>query len=135
MENSLYTRSFQTFLLMAVAETFAGTFRELVLTPRLDKRTVHYLGTAIACTNVVAIGTYMLPWIHPRSNEDLTKIGITWYGSMIAFDVLLGKLGRNLSWKEVFNSFNPFQGGCLGIEMSIMLFAPFLGDYYYRHFA
>ena len=128
----LISRSFASFGLMAGLETCLGITRELVLKRFLPTSVVERLGVLGAMTNVMVVSFKTITWIAPQTKTDLLIIGSIWYSSMVSFDALLGRYGRKMAWREVWSTFNPLEGGYLGIYMSVLFFAPFLSAHFNR---
>jgi hypothetical protein len=135
MESALFTPMFPkaigTFALMAACETCLGFFRIKVLSRHLEKPTVERVGVLSAIASVLGISYALIDWIRPETRLDLARIGTLWYGSMVGFDVLIGRL-RGASWAELEQAFNPLKGGYLGLYMSVLFAAPFIA-YGMRH--
>ena len=125
LNESVVPRAFAAFVMMSATETCLGILRIFVLANYVSKPTLEKLGIASAMTSVLAISYSTIDWIHPVTRLDLAKIGVLWYGSMIGFDVLIGRLAGS-SWDEIKAALNPVKGGYLGLYMSVLFVAPFV---------
>jgi hypothetical protein len=114
------------WLLIASAETVAGTIRELFITPVIGQRSAHQLGFFIAVTNILFIAWLTAPWIKAETFKTQLVVGFLWLILMLIFEFGLGSV-LGFSWKYLLADYNLARGGLMSFGLVIMLLAPAFG--------
>lgn len=127
----LLAKSFIIWSCIALFETILGAFRRVILAAYIGVDNAEALGLISASTLVFLVAYVSRDWIGTKSNRERALVGTVWYVCMVSFDVCLG-LAIGQSWKDIARQFDPWQGGKLGIAMSVMFFAPFVVEFMTR---
>jgi hypothetical protein len=114
------------WLLIASAETVAGTIRELFITPVIGQRSAHQLGFFIAVTNILFIAWLTAPWIKAETFKTQLVVGFLWLILMLIFEFGLGFV-LGFSWEYLLADYNLARGGLMSFGLVIMLLAPTFG--------
>jgi hypothetical protein len=114
------------WLLIASAETVAGTIRELFITPIIGQRPAHELGFFIAVANILFIAWLTAPWIKTETFKSQLAVGMLWLISMLIFEFGLGYI-LGFSWEYLLADYNLARGGLMSFGLVIMLLVPAFG--------
>ena len=117
-------RALVVWLVLIVAEAVHGTFRTLVLEPRIGDFTARQFSVLTGSILILIVTYFFIDWIGARSGSQLTKVGVLWVLLTLSFEIGIGRFVAGYSWDRVFSDFNLMAGGFLGIGMLILGLAP-----------
>lgn len=118
-------RAFLVWLVLMAAETVHGTLRQLLLAPRLGDRPARQVAVFTGSLLILSIVSLLFPRLRAEGNATLLRIGASWVGLTLVFEIGLGFLfGRPR--EEIFWDFNLAQGGLLPLGMLVLLLSPWI---------
>jgi hypothetical protein len=120
---TLLAKSVLMWLALAVAMFANGTFRVLVLQPRLGEDLARQLAVL---PGIAIIFGLTLPFVRSLPNPtraDLLKVGALWLALTVAFETGLG-LGRGMSWDAILADYNVARGRLWPLALLATFIAP-----------
>lgn len=111
------------FILIGLIETVNGIFRIKVLFKYFERSIAKRLSFLLGLLLIIVINILLIPWIKPKNVFDAIYIGFIWATLMMIYDIFVGKFLFKLSWKNIINDFNIFEGNLLSYGiLSIIIF-------------
>lgn len=98
-----------TWLLLAVAMTANGIFRELVLVPRLGAM-AGYVSVVLGAVIIVAITWAMFRAFRRNTTAAMIQSGLILIGMTVAFEAAVGRLVDHKSWSELAANYAFWRG-------------------------
>lgn len=111
---------------IALAETLHGILRVWFLNRRLGDRRARQVSVLTGSMIVLVLGWFLVPWIGAGSIGHSLAVGGFWVILMVGFDLGLGRFCFGLSWQRLAADFDPWQGGFLGLGMTVLFFTPLI---------
>lgn len=119
-------RALAVWLVLMGAEILHGTFRVLLLAPRLGDFRARQLAVFSGATLILAITYACIGWVLARAPRELFAIGALWVALTLAFDVGVGRWGFRYSWSRIASDYDLVHGELLPLGLAVMLGAPLL---------
>jgi hypothetical protein len=113
------------WLILAVAMFANGTFRVLVLQPRLGEGLARQLATVSGIGIVVALTLPFVRRLADTSSPDLLKVGLLWLGLTLLFEFGMG-LVSGASWEAMLADYDVRRGRLWPLVLLAVLVAPWL---------
>lgn len=112
-------------MLIVLAETAHGFFRELILAPAVGALPARQIGVPVGCVIILAIAWGSARWIGAQSRRQWLAIGAAWVALTVVFEISLG-LAIGASWTRILSDYNPARGGFMMLGLAFMGIAPWL---------
>jgi hypothetical protein len=111
MDRHTVQKSFEVWLVVAIAGSMNGMFRSLFLVPRVGEYTAHVLSVlilliVILLSSSVLVNRFMKDYV----NSDLFLVGILWVALSVSADLVFEHYVLEVSWNNVFNDYNLMSG-------------------------
>ena len=119
-------RSLIVWLVMLVAASINGAFREAVLIPAIGKVSGGVISPLILMLVVVLLTWFTIRWIHPASTRDAWLIGGLWVVLTLAFEFLAGHYVFGTPWRKLLADYNVLAGRVWILVLVTTVFAPLL---------
>jgi hypothetical protein len=113
------------WLLIIMAESVSGTFRRLVLAPRVGELAAHQLGVAVGCGIIFVVAWFFSGRVVSVSWRRDLLAGLVWVALTVVFEVGLGLL-MGFSAGRILSDYDLPKGGLMGLGLLFMLFAPLM---------
>jgi hypothetical protein len=117
-------RSLIVWLVMLVAASINGAFREAVLIPAIGKVSGGVISPLILMLVVVLLTWFTIRWIHPASTRDAWLIGGLWVVLTLAFEFLAGHYVFGNPWRELLEEYNLARGRIWPLVLVTIAAAP-----------
>ena len=111
------------WLMLMLAEAVNGTFRRIVLDPRLGDIHGRQIAVCTGSVLILLISAAMLPSLGRQPASRWWQLGGAWLGLGLAFEIGLGRV-FGVSWARIAADFDPRQGGLLALGMIVIAVAP-----------
>ena len=98
-------RALLTWLALLVGAFLNGTFRELVLVPRIGPRAAHVVSCLTLSGIILAVAYALIPWIAPGGASQAVWIGGAWLCLTLAFELGFGRM-RGKPWSELLADYD-----------------------------
>jgi hypothetical protein len=118
-------RALLTWLVLLVVAFLNGTFRELVLVPRVGTQVGHVVSTLMLSAAIFAVAYAVIPWIAPGSVRSALWIGAAWLCLTLAFELGFGRL-LGKPWSELMADYDLSAGRIWILVLVATALAPFL---------
>jgi hypothetical protein len=121
-------KAFTVWLLIIFAESIHGTLRQIFLAPIVGDFQARQIAFFIGILLIFAIAYFSIDWIKAPNIKSLFIIGFMWMSLTLLFEFSLGFFVIELSWERIFEDYNLFRGGLMGIGLLLMIFIPYLAN-------
>lgn len=119
-------RAFIVWLIIIVAESVHGTFRQLFLAPMIGDFPARRIAVFTGMILIFAITYFCIRWINAPTSKSLITVGFLWVILTILFEFGLGFYVFKFSWERLFEDYDIFRGGLMGLGILFMFFSPLL---------
>ena len=106
-----FVRGFVVWLVIMVAESVHGTFRQAALAPLVGDLTARRIAFFTGMLIIFAVAYLLVRWIDAPSAGALFLIGAMWAVLTLAFEFGLGFLVLGYSRERVFEDYDVLRGG------------------------
>ena len=121
-----WLRSVAVWILLMVLESLHGTFRTLVLAPRIGDFPARRLSVLTGTALIFLMTMLTFRWLGVHSTRVLLCIGALWVALTVLFEISLGRLVFHFDWARVAADYDLSRGGLMGFGLVAMLFMPLL---------
>ena len=83
-----------------------GTFRVLVLQPRLGEPVARQAACVTGIALILAISAPIVRRLGRRSSGEWVAVGVLWLALTVAFEVLFGRFGTGASWEAMLAEYD-----------------------------
>jgi len=118
-------RALLGWLVIVVAETIHGTFRQLFLAPLIGDLPARQLGVAIGCVIIFVVAWATVRWIGARTTVQQFMVGALWVVLIVVFEITLGA-ALGYSRERMLEDYDLTAGGYMGFGLLFLLCAPYL---------
>jgi hypothetical protein len=119
-------RALWAWLVMAVAMSANGVFRELILTPRFGERRSSVASAVIGIALIQLIAWQALRTAPSRSRGELAGIAAVWLFLTLGFEFTFGHWVDHKSWTELLANYNLARGRLWPVVLATIVAAPFV---------
>jgi len=109
--------------MLMVAESANGTFRRIVLDPRVGDVRGRQIAVVTGSLLMLWVATALLPALGRHPLAHWWRLGLLWLALTLAFELGLGRL-FGVSWARLGSDFDLRQGGWLAFGMLLIAVAP-----------
>lgn len=124
-KNMKWSRALFGWLFIVVAESVHGTFRRLLLEPRIGDLPARQISVVTGSVIIFIIALLCIRWIGARTFAEQFKLGLLWAVLMFAFEIGIGFM-LGYGWERILSDFNPAKGGFLLVGFLFMAVSPML---------
>jgi hypothetical protein len=117
--------SLATWVVLAVVMFANGTFRVLVLQPRLGEGLARQVATLSGIAIVLAVAFLFVRRLSDPGPGDLLKVGLLWLVLTLAFEFGMG-LVSGASWETMLADYDLTRGRLWPLALVAILVAPWL---------
>lgn len=125
---SFLRRAISAWVLIILVESANGTFRTVLLVPRLGETEAHRVGFVTALGLIFAISAALADRLALRSVADHLAVGALWVMLTFAFEAMLALFVAQIGLTKFLSEYDPTQGGLMSFGMVFLLIAPLLGS-------
>jgi hypothetical protein len=118
-----WTRGLGIWLMLMLTESANGTFRRIVLDPRVGDVRGRQIAVVTGSLLMLWVAAVLLPALGRHSRARWWGLGLFWVALTLAFELGLGRL-FGLSWARLRSDFDPRQGGWLAFGMLFIAAVP-----------
>ncbi len=122
----LVVRSLLTWLVLLAAMMVNGTFRVLVLQPRLGEDLARQVACIPGIVIILALTALFLPRLGDIGTRGLLEVGAVWLVLTVAFEFLFGHFVGGAPWESLLADYDLRQGRLWPLVLIIVLIAPWL---------
>ncbi len=121
-----WKRIFAVWLIIVIAETIHGVFRQLLIVPLIGDFPARQLGVLVGSVIILIIAILSARWLALNSIRQQLWVGTIWVALMLSFEITLGMM-LGLSRERLFEDYNIIEGGFMGLGLLLLFLAPYLG--------
>jgi len=122
----LLARSFVAWLVLLAAMMVNGTFRVLVLQPRLGEDAARQAACVSGIAVILALTALLRPWLGPLEVRELLAVGFSWLVFTVAFEFLFGHYVGGASFESLAAEYDLARGRLWPLVLLAVLVAPWL---------
>jgi hypothetical protein len=119
-------RALAVWLLLVILAILNGTFRAVVLIPRVGEQTGHVISTILLSILILAVAWLTIRWIGPASYNDAVLVGFLWLVLTLLFEFGAGRFVFHQSWQRLLADYNISKGRIWILVLIVTLKAPAL---------
>lgn len=121
-------RSLLMWLVLLLAMMVNGTFRVLVLEPRLGEDLARQLACVSGAAILLVLTTPFVARLGGLGSRALFGIGAFWLALTVAFEFLFGRYASGASWESLLADYDLRRGRLWPLVLVTVLFAPWLAS-------
>lgn len=120
----IYLKGLIILFVIILVETLHGTARTLLLAPVFGDFTARQISVFTGAVIILFIAALFVRWLHAVNIYQLLGVGLLWLGLTITFEIVLGRLVFQYSWKRILSDYDILHGGLLPIGLLVLALAP-----------
>lgn len=105
----LALRAVAIWFVLLIGAFANGTFRELVISPRLGAPTAHAISCFLFSAIILSVAYATVEWIRPASPAEAMIVGLGWMTLTLVFEFGFGML-RGMTWPQMLADYNVMNG-------------------------
>ena len=121
-------RAFLVWLIIILAESLNGTFRELFLKQWVGDLSARRISFPIALVLIYTITFICIRWIGVSGRKGLLAIGVSWVALTFCFEAVVARQVMKIAWDKFLQEYNIFEGGMMPIGLLLLALAPLIVD-------
>jgi hypothetical protein len=106
-----------------------GTFRVLVLQPRLGEDAARQAACLTGILLILGTAAPLRPWLGPLGSAGLLAVGFSWLVLTVAFEFLFGHYVAHASWAALAAEYDVSRGRLWPLVLLTVLVAPSIADW------
>jgi hypothetical protein len=128
-----FRRVVGVWLLLAVAMSANGVFRELILRPEIGATQADVVSAAMGALIILLATRYLFRPLSDRPLGELARVSIILVVLTVTFEFLVGRLVDGKSWNELFADYAIWRGRLWPALLLVIALTPFLWGRWFRH--
>ena len=121
-----WMRAFAVWLVIIGAESVHGALRMKLLAPVVGDFRARQISVFTGALLILGITWLFIRWIRAETTRSLVKVGVGWVVLTLLFEVGLGRLALDYSWRRIFSDYDISRGGLMSLGVVFLTFAPLL---------
>ncbi len=118
-------RAILVWIVIILAESVNGSFREIVLVPSFGERFAKQIGFFVGVSIIFSVTYGFIRWINTPNTRSLFAIGFLWMVMTVVFEFGLGKM-LGYPTERMMQDYDLSRGGLMGFGLVLLLIVPWL---------
>ncbi len=120
----LLARAGAAWLLLLAVMMVNGTFRVLVLQPRLGEDAARQAACVTGIALILGTTAFLHPWLGPVGTGGLIAVGLFWLVLTVAFEFLFGHYVAGMTFESLAAEYDLARGRLWPLVLLVVLVAP-----------
>jgi hypothetical protein len=120
----MFSKTLEVWLVLVVLAVLNGTFRELVLVPRLGEYPGHVMSCVMLSVAIATTAWMSIGWIGPATVVESLIVGGVWLAATVSFEFLVGHYIFATSWDRLLADYQILRGRLWILVLAATFCAP-----------